>query len=66
MSIAQCTSSTEPTLRSVLCFIGAEGLTLVCSTSLDGTMVPLTYTCSYTDGHVEDCELLDTFPHPWV
>lgn len=38
------------------CSLGAEGLTLECPTSLDGTMVSLTYSCSYENGPAEDCE----------
>ena len=47
---------TEPGPLTVACSLGAEGLTLECPTSVDGTMVPLTYSCSYDGGPAEDCE----------
>ena len=39
-----------------MCILGPERLTALCSSSLDGTMVPITYECSYNDGPSEDCE----------
>ena len=51
-----CLSFKEPGPLTVMCFLGAEGLTLVCPTSVDGTMVSVSYSCSYEDGPAEDCE----------
>ncbi len=50
-----------------MCSLGPEGLTLDCTTSVDGTAtVPLTYTCSYDDGPEEDCELFEAGPGPEI
>ncbi len=49
---------TEPPAFTATCILGPEELTLECSTSVDGTMVPLTYSCSYDNQPAEDCEQL--------
>lgn len=51
--------STEP-LLVVNCTLGPEELTVVCVTSLDDTMVLITYTCSYDSGPVQDCKIIDS------
>ena len=48
-------SSTEPLLLSLNCTLGEEEVTVVCETTLDDTMVPISYTCSYDDGPAEEC-----------
>lgn len=48
--------STEPLLLAVNCTLGPEELTVVCVTSLDDTMVPISFTCSYDDGPAEECK----------
>ena len=47
----------EPTLDFFNCTLGPEGVTVLCRSSLDDTMVPISYTCSYDDGPEEDCKL---------
>lgn len=47
----------EPPLVGFECSLGPEGVTVLCTSSLNDTMVPVTYTCSYDDGPEEDCML---------
>ena len=47
----------EPPLSPVECTLTPEGVAVLCRTPLDGTMVPLTYTCSYNNRPSQDCEL---------
>ena len=49
----QCT---ESLLVLFNCTLGSEGVTALCLSSLDQTMVPITYTCSYDNGSQENCE----------
>ena len=52
---ADCVDA-EPALVLSNCTLGPEGVTAVCLSSLDGTMVPVSYTCSYNGEPEEDCE----------
>ena len=53
----------EPTLTDVMCAVGEEGFTVLCSSSLDGTRVPVNYNCSYDGAASEDCNALHQFRH---
>ena len=43
------------------CTLGPEGVTVQCFSSLDQTLVPITYTCSYDGGPQEDCQSMHHF-----
>ena len=47
----------EPELEGN-CSLGPEGVTVLCETNLDNTMVTLNYSCSYNEGPPQDCEYL--------
>ena len=49
--------STEPLLLSLNCTLGEEEVTVICESSLDDTMVPITYSCSYDTGPFEICNV---------
>ncbi len=53
-------SNTEPALSPVTCSLQQEGTTVVCSTPLEDTLVPLSYSCSYNDGPASNCESWST------
>ena len=47
----------EPELEGN-CSLGPEGVTVLCETNLDNTMVTLNYSCSYNEGPPQDCEYI--------
>ena len=52
----------EPELEGN-CSLGPEGVTVLCETNLDDTMVTLNYLCSYNNTPPQDCEFSIMYVH---